>query len=262
MSEDGNKPKENSTPRWTHTLNGGFAIHTYGVIEYLRVHPFLRWIIGFFGVSACIGAAATAGGFKIPGFSIAIMPLMIGGPWLIYVATLSGKHFRVIFPPIQAAQEREKAEKQFEKTKTVDDALRLDFTRLNEYYAINQNQARSSFRWAIFSMILGFGTIISGIWLFYFRKDHPDIILASLSTAAGCIVNLVSALFLHLHSKIQAHSLHYFDQLSRLQNLSIAIRLVEEHHDQQSKQEARNLVIRELILSVQDQTSKNCMNQK
>lgn len=253
MSEEDKKSKEeiDSTPRWTHTLSGGFSIHTYGVIEYLRIHPFLRWIVGFFGVAACIGAAAAAGGFKIPGFSVAIMPLMIAGPWLIYVSTLSGKHFRVIFPPIKASEEREKAEKQFEKTNTIDDALKLDFTRLNEYYAINQNQARSSFRWAIFSMILGLGTIIAGIWIFYFRKNHPDILMASLSTAAGCIVNLISALFLHLHSKIQAHSLHYFDQLSRLQNLSIAIRLVDEHPDQQVKQEARNLVIRELILGVQ-----------
>lgn len=248
MSKNDNNPKEISTPpRWTHTLSGGFAIENYGVIEYLRVHPFFRRIVGFLGILACIGAAVAAGGFKIPGFSIAVMPLMIVGPWLIYVATLSGKHFQVIFPPIKAAEEREKAEKQYEESKTIDDALKLDFTKLNEYYVINQNQARSSFRWAIFSMILGFGTIISGIWLFYFHKDHPDIIMTSLSTAAGCIVNLVSALFLHLHSKIQAHSLHYFNQLSKLQNLSIAIRLVDEHQDQTAKQEARNLVIRELI---------------
>jgi hypothetical protein len=167
----------------------------------------------------------------------------------------------VTFPPRQAAQEREKAEKKFEETKTVEDALKLDLTKLNEYYVINQSQARSSFRWAVFSMLLGFGTIISGIWLFYFRGGQPDTFMASLSTAAGCVVNLVSALFLYLHSKIQAHALHYYDQLSRLQNLLIAIRIVEAHEDPAARQDSRNVIIRELVsgvrLPLQNETTKS-----
>src|ERR1039458_3221543 len=175
---------------------------------------------------------------------------MIIGPWLLYIATISGPHFEVTFPQRQAAEEREKAERKFEESKTVEDALKLDLTKLNEYYVINQSQARSSFRWAVFSMLLGFGTIIGGIWLFYFRGVQPDTFMASLSTAAGCVVNLVSVLFLYLHSKIQARSLHYYDQLCRLQSLSIAIRLVESHEDLNVRQLARNEVIRELVSGV------------
>ena len=222
----------------------------YGVVEFLRVHPVYRRIVAVLGVVSCIAAVAAVGGLKIPGFTMVFFPFFIVGPWLVYVATISGPHFEVTFPPRQAAQEREKAEKKFEESKTVEDALKLDLTRLNEYYVINQSQARSSFRWAVCSMLLGFGTIIAGIWIFYFRGGQPDTFMASLSTAAGCVVNLVSALFLYLHSKIQARSLHYYDQLSRLQNLSIAIRLVDAHEDASARREARDTVIRELVSSV------------
>lgn len=73
--------------------------------------------------------------------------------------------------------------------------------------------------------------------------------MAALSTAAGCVVNLISGLFLYLHSKTQDRSLLYYEQLARLQKLSIAMRLVEAHKDPDKQTEARNLVIRELLAS-------------
>jgi len=250
MPEDRDKqPATTPRTRWVHTLNGPWRTETYGVVEFLRVHPIYRRIVAVLGVAGCITAVAGWGGLKIPGLTLSFLPFMFIGPWLLYVATISGPHFEVTFPQRQAEEEREKAERKFEESKTVEDALKLDLTQLNEYYVINQSQARSSFRWAVFSMLLGFGTIISGIWLFYFRGSQPDTFMASLSTAAGCVVNLVSALFLYLHSKTQARSLHYSDQLSQLRNLSIAIRLVESHEDPNARQEARNLVIRELVTS-------------
>ncbi len=147
----------------------------------------------------------------------------------------------------QAAAERQQAEKTYEQSNTPQDALKLDLSRLNEYYVISQTQARSSFRWAVVAMFFGFGTIITGIWIFYFQKENHNTFVASLSTAAGVVVNFVSALFLYLYSKTQDRSLFYFEQLSRLQQLSIAIRLVDSHIDPQEQQKARNLVIRELV---------------
>jgi hypothetical protein len=249
-ADDKQKPAA-PTARWVHTLRGMFPTETYGVVEFLRVHPWYRRVVATAGVFACVAAAASACGLKIPGLIFWYLPGFVIGPWLLYVATISGPQFEVVFPTRQAAAEREKAEKKFEQSQTLDDALKLDFTRLNEYYVINQNQARSSFRWAVFSMLLGFGTIIGGIWLFYFRGSQPNTFMASLSTAAGCVVNLVSALFLHLHSKTQDRSLHYYEQLSRLQQLSIAIRLTEAHKDLGAQQDARNLIIRELVSNLQ-----------
>ena len=258
MSETGDKQQpQNPSPRWVHTLGGLWKAETYGIVEFLRVHPTCRGIVGILGVIVAIGAFVAWGfGAKIIGLGVSFLPLMIAGPWLLYVFTISGPNFEVRFPEREAELEREEAEKKFEQSKTVEDALNLDLIRLNEYYVINQSQSRSSFRWAVFSMLLGFGTIICGIWLFYFRGGQPDTFMASLSTAAGVVINLISALFLRLHSKKEDRSLHYYNQLSRLQHLSIAIQLVSAQQDPKAQQEARNLVIRALVSGMQPKSPK------
>jgi hypothetical protein len=152
-----------------------------------------------------------------------------------------------MFPAAKASAERQVAEQQFDKTQTPEDALNLDFKRLSEYYTINQSQARSSFRWAKFSMLVGFATIIAGIWLFYFRPTQPDRIMSTLSAATGCVIDLVSGLFLHLHSQTQDRALQYYKPLARLQRLSLAMRLVDAHQDPSEQTLARNVVIRELL---------------
>jgi hypothetical protein len=233
--------------RWVHTLSGSWSTQTYGIVEYLRVHSVVRWAVGFLGVASCIIAVLSFAGLKIPGLTFGFIPFFLAGPWLIYVSTISGAHFEVTFPQKEAEEQRVKAEQKFEESKTVEDALRLDLTKLNQYYVINQSQARSSFGWAVFSMLLGFGTIISGIWLFYLRGGQGDTFMASLTTAAGCVVNFVSALFLYLHAKTQSRSLHYYEQLSRLQHLSIAIRLAEAQENSHAKEQALNLIIRQLV---------------
>jgi len=71
--------------------------------------------------------------------------------------------------------------------------------------------------------------------------------MASLCTAAGCVINAISALYLFLYSKTQERSLHYYEQLSHLKRISLAMLLVDKHHDPEEQTEARNLVIRQLL---------------
>ena len=96
-------------------------------------------------------------------------------------------------------------------------------------------------------MTFGFGAIVAGIWLFYFRAGAPDTFIASISSAGGWLVSLVFAMFLSLHGKIQDRSLHYHNQLCRLQRLCVAIRLAESHQDNHAQIVARNMVIQELV---------------
>jgi hypothetical protein len=104
-------------------------------------------------------------------------------------------------------------------------------------------------------MIVGFATIIGGIWLFYFHRIEPDKFMATLSTVAGSVVSLVSSLFFYLYSKTQDRSLHYYEQLAHLQKFSVAIRLAEAHTEPEKRAEARNLVIGAL-LEVRGQTGR------
>jgi hypothetical protein len=238
---------DKSSARYTITLGGSqWSVATYGIVEFLRDKWYLRGLFAILGVVSGIIAASSFIGYKIPQLNSTYIFIIIT-PWLFWIATVSGKDFELIFPEKEAAKERQQAEKNFEESQSPDDALSLDMKRLNEYYTINQSQARSSFLWAIFSMLLGFVTIIAGIWIFYFKNPQPDIFMSSLSTAAGCVINIVSGLFLYLHNKTQQRSLFYYQQLAQLQRVSLAIRLVNEHDGNTAQSKARNLVINQLL---------------
>jgi len=224
-----------------------WSVATFGIVEFLRSHRPYRVLVAVLGVTSGLAYIASWAGLKIPGVG-SYFVMLIAASWLLWLATVSGPQFQLIFPAEKATQERQVAEERFDESRTAEDALRLDLKRLNEYCVINQAQARSSFRWAIFSMLLGFGTIIAGIWFFYFRRNQPDQFMVGVSTAAGVVVNLISGLFLYMHSKTQDRSLHYYEQLSRLQRLSLARMLVDAHSDPDKQAEARNLVIRELLI--------------
>jgi hypothetical protein len=255
MSEDAQKVQ--SATRNTVTMSGSeWSVATYGIVEFLRVHPIWRALVAVFGIVSGLAYVATFAGLTFPKNFSGVVFLFLT-PWLLWAATVSGPAFQLVFPSAEASKERQIAEKQFEQSRTPEDALNLDFTRLNEYYVINQAQARSSFRWALFSMFIGFGTIIAGIWLFYFRTTKPDTFMASLSTAAGCVGNFISAMFLYLHSKTQDRSLHYYQQLARLQQVSLAIRLVDDYKDPEKQTEARNLVIKALLSESNEKSTKD-----
>lgn len=239
--------KQKRSPRYTVEMSGSnWSVALYGAVEFLRSHPFLRPLVASLGVLLGLTLLGVFGGPKINGFAGGFC-LVIVLPTIFWVAVVSGPRFELVFRESKAFDERQSAEKQFEASRTPEDALHLDFARLNEYYVINQSQARSSFRWAIFFMFLGSGTIVAGIWLFYFKTNQPDKFMASLSTGAGLIVSLCSSLFLSLYSKTQGRSLHYYEQLSQLQRISIAIRLADEHKELDKQAESRNLVIRCLL---------------
>ncbi len=242
-------PQAPPRARFTWTLQGSqWDVAYYGIVEFLRLHPICRGAVAVLGVIAFL-LLVVSFAFTVPGIPKGSwIAWLFVAPWLLWMATVSGPSFELVFPAAKASAEREVAEQQFDKSQTPEDALNLDFKRLSEYYAINQSQARSSFRWAKFSMLVGFATIVAGIWLFYFRPTQPDKFMSTISAATGCVINLVSGLFLRLHSQTQDRALDYYEPLARLQRLSLAMRLVEAHKDSSEQTLARNMVIRELLV--------------
>ncbi|MGC2464495.1 MAG: hypothetical protein WA517_04810 [Candidatus Acidiferrum sp.] len=238
-------------PEYTVSLTGNqLSIAMFGIVEFLRLRLAYRVIAAVLGVAVVLASAASLSGLK---FMFAdwfgVFSLIIVAPWFFWAATVSGPRFRLVIATEKAQEERREAEKQFETSRAPEDALKVDLARLNEYYVMNQTQARSSFRWAKFAMLVGFATIVGGIWLFYFHSVQPDKFMAAISTAAGCVVNLVSGLFFYLYSKTQERSFLYYEQLSELQKMYVAIRLLDSHTNIEKQTEARDLVIRELLRS-------------
>lgn len=151
-------------------------------------------------------------------------------------------------------EERKAAETELKTTDSKDPFayLDLDSKRLSEYYAIDQEQARSSFRWAVFVMLLGLGTVLTGLWIFYFRESTKDTFLASLTAGAGLLSNFISATFLYLHGQVKQRSIVYYGQLTRLQLLGVTIRLAESHDDAAKKAAAKDRVIDQVLTILKD----------
>jgi hypothetical protein len=138
-----------SPPRHTVTLGSSrSSAVNYGVIEFLRFHPIWRAVAAVLGIAFVVVAFGLwvigYSGIKIP--PIAFPLFIFVAPWFLWVATVSGRDFQLVFPVAQASKERQIAEKEFDESNSPEDALNLDLKRLNEYYVINQAQAKSSFR--------------------------------------------------------------------------------------------------------------------
>jgi hypothetical protein len=239
-----------TTTTYTVTLGGDqLSVANFGITEFLRKHTVFRVIFALAAIFVGVCSLASMSGVKTVPFInfFGMFTLVFVTPWMFWIATVSGPQFTLVFAPAKAQEERREAEKQFEVSKKPEDALQVDLARLNEYYVMNQSQVRSSFRWAKFAMVVGFATIIGGIWLFYFKAVQPDKFMAGVSTAAGSVVSLVSSLFFYLCTKTQERSVFYYGQLAQLQKLYVAIRLVDTYPDTVKQTEARDQVLRELL---------------
>jgi peptidoglycan/LPS O-acetylase OafA/YrhL len=231
-----------------------FNVILVGIVNYLKERKKIRAVAAVAGfIFLAIGSIT----YIIPEwiFNKLSPPLLVIGGLLLFSAILSGDRFILVVGDPPEVIERREAEEHIKDTKDPYASLNLDIKRLNEYYAINQSQARGSFRWAVFAMLCGFATIIAGIWIFYIKKDSPDTFLTSLSTASGLVINIISGTFLYLHNKTQKRSLFYYGQLIRIQQLGLAIRIAETHSDEREKTIAKNKVIDE-ILSIVKMTSE------
>jgi hypothetical protein len=223
-------------------------------ISYLKQHPPVRWSVIVAGVVIVIAPAIWLVGHIVsPETFSTLFPAMyllygsMAGFLLLYFCALAGPGYNVFVAPAPETTERERAENVVRESPTPKSVLELDSARLTEYYAINQSQAKASFRWAVVAFLLGFGTILLGIWLFYLRQESKSESMAWLTTIAGVVTNAVSAMFLYLYNTTREMSLYYYNQLIRVQMIDLAIRLAESHADDGEKTKARNKIMADLL---------------
>jgi len=70
------------------------------------------------------------------------------------------------------------------------DAIKLNLGQLIEYYVINKGQAKSSFRMSVIAIVVGFFTLISGVWLSY-TGDMDNKTSVYISVIAGTILQFI-----------------------------------------------------------------------
>jgi hypothetical protein len=127
-------------------------------------------------------------------------------------------------------------------------SLELNLNQLTEYYTINKAQAKNSFRFGVFTIVLGLGIIAAGIVLFY-TGQVTSVTIPALTSIAGLMAQFIGASSLYLHRMSLHHLTRFYSELVRLQKTMIAIRLCELLPDGSSQTEARKGIIAHLASS-------------
>ena len=123
--------------------------------------------------------------------------------------------------------------------------IQLSLNQLNEYYTINKNQARSSFRFSIFSIVIGLITIVVGIWLYYLGIANIE--LGYITGISGVILEFIGGAYFFMYKKSLEQVNFFFGQLIKIQDTMLSINLSENIDDKTKKIEMTEKIIVSLL---------------
>jgi hypothetical protein len=149
-----------------------------------------------------------------------ILGLFIGFMIIVLVAQAIGEQ------KAHAALKGEQAEiegKIEQKTATTVDIALLNMRKLDEYYALNKQQARRSFNVSIFAVAIGFATLIVSAMFFHDQKGR--LLTGSL---AGVLLQFIGGGFFYLYNKSLDQLNLFYGKLISLQDTMLALQLCEK----------------------------------
>ncbi|GEL10804.1 hypothetical protein SAMN05192550_0144 [Flavobacterium glycines] len=155
-------------------------------------------------------------------------------------------------------RDREKIIEQItQQENNVFNTIQLSLNQITEYYTINLNQARSSYRWSITAIIIGLITLISGAWLLFFQTT-PNITVGIITGISGIIIEFIGASNIYIYNKSLVQLNLYFKELLNIQDTMLAIELCEKIEDSNPK---KLEITERIIISLMTRSStKNTEN--
>lgn len=123
--------------------------------------------------------------------------------------------------------------------------IQLSLNQLNEYYTINKAQARSSFRFSIFSIVIGLITILVGVWLNYFGNKNIELIF--ITGISGIILEFIGGAYFFMYKKSLEQVNFFFGQLIKIQDTMLSINLANNISDENKKVEMHEKIIVSLL---------------
>ena len=125
------------------------------------------------------------------------------------------------------------------------DTIQLSLNQLAEYYTISKGQARGSFLVSVGAMILGFVTLISGIWILFIPSADPASIrtISTVSTIGGVLTQFIGASYFYLYNKTIAQMNYFYDRLVKLQDTMLSIRLCDGIEDKALQYDLREKLV-------------------
>ncbi|GAB3865950.1 hypothetical protein GCM10028824_05670 [Hymenobacter segetis] len=144
-------------------------------------------------------------------------------------------------------QEREEITQKIEDKNDLDifNTIQLSLNQLNEYYAINKGQARSSFMFSIFAIVIGLITILGGIWLKYFEVIKIEV--TYLTTIAGVISEFIGAAYFFMYKKSIEQVNLFFGQLIKIQDTMLSINLAKNNPNAERRSNLEERIILSLL---------------
>lgn len=126
------------------------------------------------------------------------------------------------------SEEREEINQTIEGKKDFDifDTIRLNLNQLNEYYAINKTQAKSSFLFSLFAIIVGLVTIIVGVGIQYYGKS-TSVNTTVLTSISGLLLEFIGGAYFFMYKKSLEQVNFFFGQLIKIQDTMLAINLAK-----------------------------------
>lgn len=140
--------------------------------------------------------------------------------------------------------ERNELNEKIKEESNVMDVIRINLNQLDEYFTINKVQAKNSYSFSVTMIVIGFGVIITGVLLWLYGKLTLNVMV--ISTLAGVIAEFIGATSLLLYKESTKQIQLFFDKLTYLQHVMLAIELAEKLPDN-SKTEQISSIITSLI---------------
>lgn len=140
--------------------------------------------------------------------------------------------------------ERNELNEKIKEESNVMDVIRINLNQLDEYFTINKVQAKNSYSFSVTMIVIGFGVIITGVLLWHYGKLTLNVMV--ISTLAGVIAEFIGATSLLMYKESTKQIQLFFDKLTYLQHVMLAIELAEKLPDN-SKTEQISSIITSLI---------------
>lgn len=102
--------------------------------------------------------------------------------------------------------------------------VKINFRYIDKYYLQTQLQADKAFQMSAVAAFLGFAVMAWGIWQLYDGNTQPG----AVTTAAGLIVEFISAIFFYLYSKTIINMSGYHQKLVLTQNIGLALKISQD----------------------------------
>jgi len=132
-----------------------------------------------------------------------------------------------------------------EKVLDIFHTIQLSLNQLNEYYTINKNQAKSSFRFSVFAIVIGLVTILTGIWLQYL--DIAKIEITYVTAISGLILEFIGGAYFFMYKKSLEQVNFFFGQLIKIQDTMLSINLANNIENVDVKTEMNERIISSLL---------------